>query len=120
MIFGLVRKRGLGGSNGLGHLGFGRLGNHILQGGTGRDHGEDVLILHTLGVNQDGAVIVGQGFRNLTLTISGALEVDTWNPVGASEFAEVGVSFEIDTGLAVLEEEFLPLADHSEVVVVEK
>ena len=97
----------------------GRFGDHVFESSSGRNHGEDVLVLDALRVNEDGAVIVGEGFFNLARDIGGALDVDAWDVVGSGQLAEVGVAEEVDTGLAVVEEEFLPLANHAEVVVVE-
>ena len=45
--------------------------------------------------------------------------MDTGDAVSSSQFTEVWVTLEVDAGFPILEEKFLPLANHAEVVVIE-
>ena len=98
---------------------FGGLGDHVFEGGTGGDHGEDVFVFDALGFDDAGAVVVVEGLLEDAGDIGGAADVPAFDAVGFAEFDEVGVAEEVDAAFAVVEEEFLPLADHAEVAVVE-
>ena len=114
-----VRLQALGRTGGFFHFVFGGLGDHVFEGGTGGDHGEDVFVFDALGLDDAGTVVIVEGLLEDAGDIGRAADVEAFDAVGFAEFDEVGVAEQIDAAFAVVEEQLLPLADHAEVAVVE-
>ena len=109
----------LGRANRLGHFLFGWFDQHVFKSRSGWDHGEDIVGLVTFGVDEAGPLIVVESLLQGAPHISGSLDVEALDAVGGGQFDKIGIALQVDTALAVVKEEFLPLPDHSEVVVVE-
>jgi hypothetical protein len=109
----------LGRTGGFLHFVFGGLDEHVFEGGSGGDHGEDVFVFDALGLDDAGAVVVVEGLLEDAGDIGRAADVEAFDAVGFAELDEVRVAEQIDAAFAVVEEQLLPLADHAEVAVVE-
>ncbi len=97
----------------------GALDQHVLQGGAGGDHREDVVFLHHLGVDHAGPVVVVHRRLEHAVDVAASADAQALDAVGRRQLDEVGVAFEVDARQAVVEEQLLPLADHAQVVVVD-
>lgn len=107
------------GTSWFGHLVFRWLNEHVFERGTGGNHRENVVGFDALGMNQDRAIVVGEGFFDHASHVSRAFDVDARDAIGGSQFAEVRVADEIDSAEAIVEEKLLPLANHPEVMIVQ-
>ena len=70
-------------------------------------------------MDEHGPISNFKSFFELTSYVCRALDVKGGDSVSCRKFAEVRVTFQINTGFAVVKEELLPLPNHAEVVVVE-
>jgi hypothetical protein len=68
----------LGRTGGFLHFVFGGLDEHVFEGGSGGDHGEDVFVFDALGLDDAGAVVVVEGLLEDALTSAGRR---MWKPL---------------------------------------
>ena len=86
----------------------------------GRDHREDVVLLHHLGLDHARARRCSPcAALQHAVDVGRRADAQALDAVGLGQLHEVGVALEVDAGQAVVEEQLLPLADHAEVVVVD-
>src|SRR5262245_26258212 len=95
------------------------LDQHLGDRGAGRDHREDVVLLHDLGHHHAGSLVVLVRLAQDAVDVGGAADAQRPGAVGLGQLHEVRVPLEVGPREAVVVEHLLPLADHAQVVVVD-
>src|SRR3990172_8664713 len=94
------------------------LDQHLGDRGAGRDHREDVVLLHHLGHHHAGAVVVLVRLAQDAVHVGGPADAQRLRAVGLRELHEVRVALEVGSREAVVVEHLLPLADPAQGVLV--
>ncbi len=92
---------------------------HVLNRSSGRDHREHVVGFLALTVDEARAFVVVERGVNDAFDITRAAQVEAFDSVGFGQLHEVGVAFEIHAVSAVFVKQFLPLTNHTEVVIIQ-
>src|ERR1700744_5298674 len=90
---------------GLGHLVLRAIDDHVPQRRARGDHGEHVVLLDDLGLDEHGAVVVRVRGLEDAIDLRRTADAERLDAVRARELDEVGVALEIDAREAVVEEQ---------------
>ncbi len=92
---------------------------HVLNRLSGGDHGEYIIGFLALTVDEARPFVVVERSVDDAFDVARATKIEAFDSIRFRQLNKVGVAFEIHTVSAVFVEQFLPLTNHAEVVVVQ-